>query len=69
MKNTKMTISFEIDLRDLHKDHTGNILVADKFEDMLKDLNDRYEGRDLELMLSKDSKEMFRDMFSELFNY
>ena len=64
-----MTITFEIDLEQLHKDHTGHCLVADKFEDMIKDLDDRYEGRDLQLMLGKDAKEMFRDQFSELFNY
>ena len=66
---TKMTISFTIDLKDLHKDHEGHCLIADDLEDMISDLNDRYRGADLEMSLGKDAKEMFRDQFSELFNY
>jgi hypothetical protein len=62
-------IKFTIDLKDLHKEHEGHCLIAPKFADMVSDLNDRYEGADLELSLSKDAKEMFKEEFSELFNY
>ena len=66
---TKMTISFEIDLKDLHEDHEGHCLIADDLEDMISDLNDRYRGADLEMSLSKEAKEMFKEEFSNLFNY
>ena len=64
-----MKITFEIDLQQLHKDHQGHCLIPRKFEHMIEALDDRYEGRDLQLMLGRDAKEMFRDCFSELFNY
>ena len=64
----KVTINFEIDLKEEHKNNQGDVMLPDTYADMINELQAMFDGN-LEGALSQDAKVLFQDQFTGLFNY
>ena len=68
-KSNKITISFDIDLKELFDANQGDCLLPEDFDEMIVELVDMYAGKDLGKGLSEDAKRDFEDQFTGMFNY
>ena len=65
----KVEIKFTIDLKEEYNNNQGDVMLPESYEDMMDEIKEMFQGRDLDLMLSKDAKILFKDNFTGLFNY
>ena len=65
----KVEIKFTIDLKEEYNNNQGDVMLPESYESMMDEIKEMFQGRDLDLMLSKDAKILFKDNFTGLFNY
>ena len=65
----KVEIKFTIDLKEEYNNNQGDVMLPESYEDMMDEIKEMFQGRDLDLMLSKDAKILFKDNFTGMFNY
>ena len=65
----KVEIKFTIDLKEEYNNNLNDVMLPESYEDMMEEIKEMFQGRDLDLMLSKDAKILFQDHFTGLFNY
>ncbi len=65
----KININFTIDLKEEFNNNQGDVMLPETYEEMMEQFWEMFQGRDLDLMFSKDAKILFRDHFTGLFNY